>query len=396
MKNTIDAFFAMLSSHFPDVPFVIQFWDKEERRYGENQPVFRLTFRTLSAAKRFLGRGTLGFGEEYMNGDIEVEGNFAQLMRLGMDPLIGDLKLPLPTRFAFALRYFLSTNTLRRSPRNIAHHYGQGDEFYRLYLDESLTYSCAYYENAADTLEQAQRQKYEHICRKLQLNAGESLVDIGCGWGGMLLYAAQLYKASATGCTLSKPQFDYATEKVRHEGLEGSVNVLLQDYRNVRGTFDKFVSVGMFEHVGKKFIPTFMLKARELLKPGGIGLLHTIGKDRSGSVDPWTLRYIFPGGYIPALNEILHALADVGLIAIDVENLRMHYALTLEEWARRFERNVERVRMMFDEKFVRMWRMFLEGSAAGFRWGNSRLYQITFTNGLNNSLPLTRKHLYHL
>jgi cyclopropane-fatty-acyl-phospholipid synthase len=394
VKASIHALFTTLGTHFPDLSFVVRFWDGEQRQYGDGAPSFTLHFRTSSAARHLLSSGTLGFGEEYMNGAIDVEGDFAQLVRLSTDPHVDDLSLSFWTKLLLAVRSLFFLNTVKRSTTNVSHHYNRGNEFYELYLDKSLTYSCAYFRSPEDTLEQAQERKYEHLCRKLLVKPGESLIDVGCGWGGMLLYAAQRFGAIATGCTLSVPQFEYATAAVTQKGMKERISVLLQDYRNLSGTFDKFVSIGMFEHVGKKLIPTFMEKTYALLKPGGIGVLHTIGKDRAGTMDPWTLKYIFPGGYVPGLHETLRAMADAGLIVVDVENMRLHYALTLDEWSRRFERNVDRVRALFDERFVRMWRLFLAGSAAGFRWGNSRLYQITFTRGLNNGLPLTRSSLY--
>jgi cyclopropane-fatty-acyl-phospholipid synthase len=226
------------------------------------------------------------------------------------------------------------------------------------------------------------------------LSEGENVVDVGCGWGGFLVYAARKFGVHGIGCTLSREQADYAKDLIASAGLAKRIDILLEDYRRLKGRFDKFVSIGMFEHVGKGFIPTFMEKAKHLLKPGGIGLLHSIGKERASAGDPWTLAYIFPGGYIPVLDETVRALGVNGLIPIDIENLRIHYAATLDEWARRFEMNADRVRQNFGEGFARTWRMYLNGCAAIFRWGDLRLYQITFTNGLNNSLPLTRDHLY--
>jgi cyclopropane-fatty-acyl-phospholipid synthase len=269
-----------------------------------------------------------------------------------------------------------------------------GNDFYRQYLDESMTYSCAYFRSEKDTLEQAQQQKYEHICRKLQLKEGESLIDIGCGWGGMLIYAAQHYGINGMGCTLSVHQAEYAKERVAKEGLEKKISILLEDYRNIKGRFDKFVSIGMFEHVGKRFVPTFINKTKTLLKSGGIGLLHTIGKEADSSRDPWTMKYIFPGGYIPVLDRIIRVMGEKGLVPVDIENLRLHYSMTLDRWANKFETNVKKIEEMFDERLVRTWRMFLCGSSAAFRWGDIRLYQILFTNGLNNELPITREPLY--
>jgi len=345
-------------------------------------------------SKKIFSKGSMGFAEEYVEGNIDVEGDFVYLVRLGICPEFQNIKLSFGTRMAALMNHLLSLNTLRGSARNIAHHYDLGNEFYRLYLDESMTYSCAYYRNKNDSLEDAQQQKYEHICRKLALKEGETLVDIGCGWGGMLLYAVHHYGVKGLGCTLSVHQADYAKKRVAEEGLEKSITILLEDYRNVKGQFDKYVSIGMFEHVGKGLIPMFMEKTKSILKPGGIGLLHTIGKERDTPFDPWTMKYIFPGGHLPALDHIIRTMGDKSLIPVDIENLRLHYSATLDEWAKRFEKNSDQIKKMFDERLVRTWRMYLRGSSAAFRWGDIRLYQILFTNGLNNSLPMTREHLY--
>jgi cyclopropane-fatty-acyl-phospholipid synthase len=383
-----------LSSNAPDLPFAVRFWDDQPVRYGKGEPAFTLIFHTNHAVKRVLATGVLGFGEEYMAGSIDVEGDFQKLMRLGTDSHVQDISLPVRTRLAVALLSLISAGSLARSPRNVAHHYNRGNEFYKLYLDETLTYSCAYFKTENDSLEQAQQQKYQHICRKLQLHEGETLMDVGCGWGGMLLHAAREHGARPTGCTLSEPQYEYARESIQHQGLSDRATVLLEDYRNIEGTFDKWVSIGMFEHVGKRYIPLFMRTIARQLTPGGLGLLHTIGKERDTTFDPWTRKYVFPGYYLPTLQETVNAMGEAGLVPIDIENLRLHYARTLEAWAVRFEQNAGKIQQMFGESFVRMWRMFLNGSMAGFRWGEPRLYQITFTNGLNNALPLTREHLY--
>ena len=394
MRKTLEQLFETLSDHTQDVSFQVQFWDGVKRSYGSGQAQFILIFVTKEAADHVLESGSLGFGEEYMAGNIQVEGDFRQLLRFGTDAAFQNLPLGLKTKLAFQHLRQTSLNTLSRSPKHIAHHYDRGNDFYKLWLDESMAYSCAYFRNENDTLEQAQQQKYEHICRKLQLKDGETLVDIGCGWGGMLIYAAKHYNVRGVGCTLSKQQVEYATELVKREGLLEKISIVFEDYRNLQGEFDKFVSVGMFEHVGKQFIPTFMEKVRSVLKRGGIGLLHTIGEERSMPGDPWTLKYIFPGGYIPTLDEIVRTMGDVGLVPTDIENLRLHYARTVEEWSTRYEAQAKRVEAMFDASFVRMWRMFLNGCVVNFRYGNPRLYQVLFTNGLNNTLPMTREHVY--
>jgi len=394
MKKTLQSLLEALSAKLPDIPFEVRFWDGQPERYGNGTPAFSLAFNTTAAAKRIFSRGSMGFGEQYVDGNIDVEGDFQQLARIGIDPRFQDIKLSARTRAAVFLRHIASLNTPGRSPGNISHHYDLGNDFYSLYLDESMTYSCAYFRSDTDTLEKAQEQKYEHICRKLQLKEGETLLDIGCGWGGMLLYAARHYGVKGLGCTLSPHQAELARERVTREGLDRSITILLEDYRNIKGQFDRFVSIGMFEHVGKGFISIFMKKMRALLKPGGIGLLHTIGKERNTSGDPWTMRYIFPGGYIPVLDHVIRTMGKENLVPVDIENLRLHYAATLDEWSRRFEANVRKIEEMFDTRLVRTWRLYLNGSAAAFRWGDIRLYQILFTNGLNNSLPATREHLY--
>jgi cyclopropane-fatty-acyl-phospholipid synthase len=394
MRKTLEQLFEQLSNNSRDVSFRIQFWDGVTRSFGSSEPQFILTFVTKRAAEHVIESGSLGFGEEYMAGDIQVEGDFKQLLRFGTDAAF--LNLPLGLKAKLAIKHLRQTslNTLSRSQKHVAHHYDRGNDFYKLWLDETMAYSCAYFRHENDTLEQAQQQKYEHICRKLQLKPGETLVDIGCGWGGMLIYAAKHYGVRGLGCSLSKQQVEYATELVKQEGFSEKISILFEDYRNIQGEFDKFVSIGMFEHVGKQFIPTFMEKTRGILKRGGIGLLHTIGEERSMPGDPWTLKYIFPGGYIPTLDEIVRAMGEIELVPTDIENLRIHYAKTVEEWSIRYEAQVKKVEAMFDASFVRMWRMFLNGCVVNFRYGNPRLYQVLFTNGLNNTLPLTREHIY--
>ena len=394
MKKMVHKLLGELSDNLPEIPFKVKFWDGETKMYGSNIPAFTLTLKTKTAVKHIFRKGTLGFGEEYAAGNIDVDGDFQQLVRIGIDPAFQDLKLSLNTKIAILLQHIKFSNTLKRSPENIAHHYDLGNTFYKHYLDESMTYSCAYFRSEKDALELAQQQKYEHICRKLLLKKGETLVDIGCGWGGMLLYAARHYGVKGLGCTLSRHQAEYARERVAKEGFEKDITILLEDYRNIKGRFDKFVSIGMFEHVGKNFIPTFMKKMKTLLKQGGIGLLHTIGKECDTPEDPWTMKYIFPGDYLPVLDRVIRIMGEQRLVPVDIENLRLHYAATLDEWAKRFETNAQKIEEMFDERFVRTWRMFLNGSAAAFRWGDIRLYQILFTNGLNNSLPITREHFY--
>lgn len=272
MRKTFEQLFETLSDHAQDVSFQVQFWDGVKKSYGADKTQFILTFATKQAAEHVLESGSLGFGEEYMAGNIQVEGDFRQLLRFGSDGAFLNLPMGLKAKLAFRHLRQTSLNTLSRSQKHVAHHYDRGNEFYKLWLDESMAYSCAYFRHENDTLEQAQQQKYEHICRKLQLKAGETLVDIGCGWGGMLIYAAKHYGVRGVGCSLSKEQVEYAVDLVKREGLSKEISIVFEDYRNIQGEFDKFVSVGMFEHVGKQFIPTFMEKTQSILKQ--IGRAH--------------------------------------------------------------------------------------------------------------------------
>ncbi|GAB6043774.1 cyclopropane-fatty-acyl-phospholipid synthase family protein [Endothiovibrio diazotrophicus] len=378
----------------PNVSFEVRFWDDDRIKVGDGEPEFVLSFKTKNALARTFGDGFLGFGESYMDKEIEIEGDFRVLFNLGHRIDFGNQSLTLMEKINFALLFLRNQNTFSGSRRNVAHHYNLGNDFYQLFLDETMAYTCAYFHTPEDTLEQAQLNKFEHICRKLMLKPGESLVDLGCGWGGLLIYAAQHYGITGVGATLSQPQAEFAREKIRRLGLQDQIEVRHCDYREVSGKFDKLVSVGMLEHVGKKFIPTLMKNASLLLKPGAPGLIHSIGNDTPFQDDPWTMKYMFPGSHVPALEQIIHDLAENRLTILDVENLRYHYALTIEHWLERYEQNFDEVCKRFDERFARQWRLYWWVSTTSFVHGGNRLFQVLFTNGLNNELPLTRAHLY--
>ncbi len=394
MKKAIKNIGQMMHHSDPQACFNIDFWDGDVIRFG-NLPGVTLRLKTKRCAKRIIEKGFLGFGESYMMGDLEVDNDLKELLRLGFAINFDDYHLSFWQKYRFFILSLLNRDTLRRTPQNISFHYDRGNEFYALYLDTTMAYSCAYFKREDDSLEQAQLNKYEHICRKLLLKPDESLLDIGCGWGGMLIYAAQKFGITGVGNTLSQNQYEYANRKIRELGLQDRIEVQYRDYRHLSGKFDKMVSIGMFEHVGQKFIPIFMQKVSDLLKPGGLGLLHTIGKDVPSASDPWTFNYIFPGAYLPTLHEITQEMGKAGFCVLDVENLRLHYAKTLEKWAENYEGNVARVRELFDDAFVRQWRLFLNSAAAGFKYGESRLFQTLFSNGLNNALPTTRAYMYH-
>ena len=393
MKKVIKNIAQMTHQSDPRACFAIEFWDGDAIRFGKF-PQVTLRLKTKSCAKKIIRKGFLGFGESYVKGDLEIENDLLKLFRLGFAIDFDDYQLSFWQKFRLLIHSLIDSDTLRQAPKNISYHYDKGDEFYALYLDKTMTYSCAYFVKPYDSLEQAQLNKYEHIARKLLLKPNESLLDIGCGWGGMLIYAARKYGITGVGITLSKNQFQYANRKIKELGLQNQLKVLYQDYRQLSGKFDKIVSIGMMEHVGKRFIPTFIQKVSDLLKTGGLALLHTIGKDSPSAGDPWTFTYIFPGAYIPTLHEIVNEMGKTGFSILDVENLRLHYAKTLEKWSENFEGNIAKIRKLFDERFVRQWRLFLNSTSAGFKYGNSRLFQILVSKGLDNTLPVTRAHIY--
>jgi cyclopropane-fatty-acyl-phospholipid synthase len=394
MLATVDRIFQQLSRDLPDVPFRVRMWDGTEKRYGEGQEKFLLSINSGAALSDVLTRGSLGFGEAYVSGGLEVEGDLQSLVRFSFQPVVRELHLSARDRGRLLAHVVRHRNDQKRSRENVRHHYDLGNDFYGLWLDESMTYSCAYWDDECETLDQAQRAKYDHICRKLHLRAGESLIDIGCGWGGMLAHAAAEYGVEGVGYTLSEEQYAYANERLKDVGLYPRVRVELADYREITGKYDKFVSIGMFEHVGKEYYGVFFDKVRELLVSGGIGLLHTIGSEKESETDPWIATYIFPGSHLPTLAQIAQNMGDRDLVITDVENLRLHYARTLDAWAAEFEAHEDEIRGRLGDSFVRMWRFYLNSCSAGFKWGDTRVFQVAFTNGLRFDLPMTRAYLH--
>ena len=394
MFATADRIFQQMSRDLPDVPFRVRMWDGTEHQYGTGREAFLLCINSAEALSDVLTRGSLGFGEAYMRGDVDVEGDLQSLVRFAFRPTVQELHLGARDKGRLLAHVVKHRNSQRRSRENVQHHYDLGNDFYRLWLDESMTYSCAYWDEECETLDQAQRAKYDHICRKLHLHPGDRLVDIGCGWGGMLVHAAEEYGVEGVGYTLSDEQYAYADRRLKDLGLHPRVRVELADYREVRGEFDKFVSIGMFEHVGKEYYGVFFEKVRELLVEGGIGVLHTIGREKKGDTDPWSVKYIFPGGYLPTLAQIAQNMGERDLVIFDVENLRLHYARTLDAWAASFEAHESEIRERLGDSFVRMWRFYLNSSSAGFKWGDTTVFQVAFTNGLRSDLPLTRAYLH--
>jgi cyclopropane-fatty-acyl-phospholipid synthase len=263
-----------------------------------------------------------------------------------------------------------------------------------MWLGDTMAYTCAYYPDVAATLEQAQVAKMDHVCRKLQLQPGESVVEAGCGWGSLALHMAARYGARVKAFNISREQVAYARERAREQQLEDRVEFIQDDYRNISGRYDAFASVGMLEHVGRENYAELGRVVRRSLNAAGRGLIHSIGRNRPGPLHPWITRRIFPGAYAPSLGEMMEIFEPSGLSVLDVENIRLHYALTLRHWLDRYRSAEDRVRKMFDETFVRMWRLYLAGSIAGFETGTLQLFQVVFTTRENNHVALTRQHLY--
>lgn len=366
--------------------------DGSRQNYGTGRPYFHLKFRTHAALRALLRNTTLGFGEGYMRGDIEVVGDLENVGRLVSENSRELKRLSLNRFTKVRVR-----NRRQRQRRYIAHHYDLGNDFYKIWLDRSMTYSCAYFHREADTLELAQRQKIDHILTKLQLKPGMTLLDIGSGWGNLLITAAKRYGVTGHGVTLSSEQYEHSVRAAKDAGVAHLVTFELINYQDLaeRGVqFDRIVSVGMFEHVGRDNQQDYYRAVSRMLKPGSISVLHTITNQAEATADPWIDKYIFPGGYIPAVRQVVHDLPGHDLRLTDYENLRIHYALTLEEWLHRFETHQKKVIAMYDERFYRMWRLYLASSAAGFRYGDLSLSQFVFTKDLNNELPLTREFMY--
>ncbi len=340
----------------------------------------------------------LALPETYMDGEVDLlEGSIFDLVRIAFQNMgasgIEAVWARAIEGVRFGLRRLHQLNTATRSRSNVHRHYDLSGEMYRLFLDTDMQYSCAYFERPDMTLEEAQEAKKRHVAAKLHMTSGQSVLDIGSGWGGLGLYLARHFDANVLGVTLSTEQHAISTQRAQAEHLDGQVHFELRDYRDLQERFDRIVSVGMFEHVGVNHFSTFFDKAASLLKPDGVMLLHTIGRSgRPFATNAFIRKYIFPGGYIPSMSEILPAIERSGLAVSDVEVLRLHYAETLKAWRERFAANRDAARALLDERFCRMWEFYLAASEASFRWQDLVVFQIQLTRS-NATLPITRDYI---
>jgi cyclopropane-fatty-acyl-phospholipid synthase len=334
------------------------------------------------------------FPEAYCDGRFTFDGDLETLTGLMAESAAHSPQGTRLLTYAAKLLHWGGRNTLAGSQKHIQHHYDIGNDFYRLWLDESLLYTCAYFEQPTATLEQAQRAKMDHVCRKLELRAGETVIEAGCGWGGFALYMAKHYGVRVRAYNISREQVAEARHRAKAEGLDDRVEFILEDWRKITGTCDVFVSIGMLEHVGTANYRRLGDVIDGCLTRNGRGLIHTIGRNRAQPLDPWIERRIFPGAYPPSLKQMTAIFESREFSLLDVENIRLHYAETLRHWLSRYEQSNEAIRGMYDERFVRMWRMYLAGSIAAFESGSLQLFQVLFARPLRNTLPLTRAHMY--
>lgn len=372
---------------FDENPFLIKINGKEVL-VGEGEPTFVVRFNKSLDIKELRRSTSLALGEAYMRGDIEVEGDLFQ----ALDQLLGQMgKFSLDKS---ALKKLIFTSNSKKNQKDeVSSHYDIGNDFYKLWLDDTLSYSCGYFKNPDDTLYDAQVNKVDYILEKLYLKEGMSLLDIGCGWGFLLIEAAKKYGINGVGITLSREQHKKFSERIAEEGLEGQLTAELMDYRDLPKygkTFDRIVSVGMVEHVGRENYDLFLSCADKVLNPKGLFLLHYISALEEHPGDPWIKKYIFPGGMIPSLREMISLAASHRFYVIDVESLRRHYTKTLLCWDKGFREHLDEVREMFDDEFIRMWDLYLCSCVATFHNGIIDLSQILMTKGVNNDLPMTR------
>ena len=339
----------------------------------------------------------LAVGEAFMDGTLTIEkGDVYDFLDLCLSNLgwgAGHWLQDLLRSLRRLVRPINQYNPVRRARRNVAHHYDLSDTLYDLFLGKDRQYSCAYFLSPGDSLEQAQEQKKRHLAAKLLLEPDLRMLDIGSGWGGLALYLARVSGAEVTGITLSEQQHTVSQERAAEAGLSGRVHFHLRDYREETGCYDRIVSVGMFEHIGGDHYGAFFRKVRELLSEDGVALLHSIGRaEGPGTTNPWICKYIFPGGYTPALSEVLPVIEKVGLFVTDIEILRLHYAETLRHWRRRFNANRTRIAQIYDERFCRMWEFYLASSEAAFRHAGQIVFQIQLARH-QDAVPLTRDYI---
>jgi cyclopropane-fatty-acyl-phospholipid synthase len=371
-------------------PLRFALWNGESVSTCASPPVATVRLNQPRALLGLLSNPQLHFGNSYTDGGLEIEGDLGRALEILFDAPDRSNRL---WEWLVRWRRNLTPHSLRRARRDIRSHYDLGNDFYALWLDRQMSYTCAYFPSPEASLEEAQLAKFDHICRKLRLRRGERVVEAGCGWGSLALHMARHYGVWVTAFNISREQIQYARERASREGLGKQVEFIADDYRNIRGRYDAFVSVGMLEHVGRSHYKELGYVIDGCLTNTGRGLLHSIGRSHPRAMNPWIERRIFPGAYIPSLREMLIVLEPWNLCMLDVEDLRLHYAKTLEHWLERFEKHRGTIEDRFDANFVRAWRLYLASSIAAFRCGSVQLFQVLFARP-DYEAAWTRAHLY--
>ncbi|MBU3738009.1 MAG: class I SAM-dependent methyltransferase [Rhodoferax sp.] len=373
-------------------PLRVLLWDGQEIGDSANPQAPRLVIADRAALLKLMADPEYRFGELYVTRRIDVQGDLCEFLEILFRALPRPRTMGMKERLLAPLR--VRRNPPQRALENIHHHYDIGNPFYRLWLDPQLVYTCAYFADPQATLEQAQIGKMDYICRKLRLRPGETVVEAGCGWGALALHMARHHGVRVRAYNLSGEQLEHARAQAREQGLQDRVEFVQRDYRTIDGRFDAFVSVGMLEHVGLDDYAELGALIHRCLAPQGRGLIHSIGRDQAGSMNAWIERHIFPGACPPSLSQMMTLFEPNGLSVLDVENLRLHYARTLEHWLSRFDAASAQVQQLFDADFVRTWRLYLAGSLASFRAGDLQLYQVAFSRNGCNHIPWSRHDLY--
>lgn len=389
-----------LNSLFKKGSFVLIDADGKKHLIGHNQEAAKFTIRLKNKSLHYklLFQPDLYFGEAYTEGSLVFEkGNLSDFLDLALEN-IGRKEInffsELFNKCRGSLRYLTNFNFIKKSKMNVAHHYDISDDLYFLFLDPLKQYSCAYFKSENDSLEQAQQNKINHIIKKLDIKKNQKVLDIGCGWGSLAIQIAKQTDSQVTGITLSENQLKHSQAEAKKLNLDNQVQFKLFDYREINEKFDRVVSVGMMEHVGRKFYTTFFKKISDILKPDGMALVHTIGSvNPPRDPHPWITKYIFPGGYTPSLSEVTKPIEKSGMIISDLEVLRMHYAYTLKHWKERFIKNKDKVLQMFDEKFYRMFEFYLSSCESAFKYGDQVVYQFQLAKNLTTA-PTTRDYIY--
>lgn len=387
-------FYKTLFSHSFNIPVKVNYWDGKSAVYGDGEPEITITMNDEIPMKAILNNASLALGEAYMDGKIEVTGAPNSIQKLLTSAYENADSFMRNNKY---IRFLpKQSHNEKHSKQDVQSHYDVGNDFYQLWLDATMTYSCAYFKSPDDTLEQAQMNKVHHIIHKLDPQAGRTLLDIGCGWGTLMLTAAEEYGLKVTGITLSQEQYDYVKQQISERHLEDVADIQLTDYRELKHEpFDYVTSVGMFEHVGKENLALYFNTVAKYLKDDGVALIHGITRQQGGATNAWLTKYIFPGGYVPGLVENLQHIIDSGLQVVDVEPLRRHYQHTLEIWDKNFNQQREKVAKLQDKRFIRMWDLYLQAAAASFESGNIDVMQYLISKGASAKyLPMTRDYIY--